>query len=270
MSDGAESSAKKKQKVEDKKVLLRDVPATKFLDMIHLFDGPKVVITVEGQNFSLPKALLCYHSPFFERAFNGGFKEATEQKMSMTSCSLETFKLLIQWLYTSHVELGDMGSKEDEGVTISTEPGEVSNEHPSSRQITILLSFIKLADEIQLLGSVDEIVEMMKKKIIDTRSCLTTQHIRMAADLPKGHGVRTLFAQACVKDYAPYFFSSRWHRGGLWFRAELNELDGFAADLMRELDVVMEIHGIGYSGRSANHTFTDPLTKQTVPLKSFK
>lgn len=50
----------------------------------------------------MSKALLCYNSPFFERAFNGDFKEAREQKMELHDFSAETFQLAVQVCAKSH------------------------------------------------------------------------------------------------------------------------------------------------------------------------
>ncbi|KAI9053538.1 hypothetical protein LZ554_002493 [Drepanopeziza brunnea f. sp. 'monogermtubi'] len=93
----------KRQKTRDQNVLLKDLPADDFLRQIQLFQGPQVTIVIAERDFKLPKALACYSSPYFNAAFNGNFKEGEEQKLTLTDCSPETFSLVVQWMYQSHI-----------------------------------------------------------------------------------------------------------------------------------------------------------------------
>ncbi|EKD15520.1 uncharacterized protein L3040_009151 [Drepanopeziza brunnea f. sp. 'multigermtubi'] len=93
----------KRQKTRDQNVLLKDLPADDFLRQIQLFQGPQVSIVIAERDFKLPKALACYSSPYFNAAFNSNFKEGEEQKLTLTDCSPETFSLVVQWMYQSHI-----------------------------------------------------------------------------------------------------------------------------------------------------------------------
>jgi hypothetical protein len=72
------------------------------------FPQPIVTITVgkapNCQVFSFHKDFLCHHSPFFDRAFNGSFKEGITQNMDLDDVEPTTFGLLASWVYTKKVE----------------------------------------------------------------------------------------------------------------------------------------------------------------------
>ncbi|KAH9222811.1 hypothetical protein DL95DRAFT_380561, partial [Leptodontidium sp. 2 PMI_412] len=67
--------------------------------------GPKVDVIVgkDKKHYSLPKDLLCYHSRYFDRCFNGGFKEAEEQKLELLEDSVEDFEILLEFMLQGSV-----------------------------------------------------------------------------------------------------------------------------------------------------------------------
>lgn len=236
------------------------------------FKGPEVVVQVEGEDFSLPKALLCYNSRSFDRAFNGGFKETTEQKLSMTDCSIHTFKLVVQWMYTSQIILDEdydiidtpRESIQDvaAGEALPMDDRHSLETHRSSQHISRLLNFLKVTDRIELLGPFTSVVQMIKGRIIAHRSSLTCEHVRAAVELPQGHAVRELFAQACVRDYSRWFFyKSQSNRPVLGCETEVNELEGFAADLLKAFSNA--IRKRNFRGKEG-HFFPDPLTGEAL------
>jgi hypothetical protein len=66
-----------------------------------MFAGPKVDIYVgpQSKHFSLPKDILCYHSSYFDRCFNGGFKEAKEKKLVLTEDRVEHFQHILDYMF---------------------------------------------------------------------------------------------------------------------------------------------------------------------------
>jgi hypothetical protein len=50
------------------------------------------------QKFVVHKELICFHSPFFNAAFNGKFIEGQTQEMRMDDVDEETFGQLVHWL----------------------------------------------------------------------------------------------------------------------------------------------------------------------------
>lgn len=166
----------------------------------------------------------------------------------MTSCSTGTFKLLVQFLYTSQINL-DEATDDKRRLLVKQTDAE-----PMSQKITRLLDFLVVADQIQLLGPFDNITEMIKQSIVADRSSLVAAHIRTAASLQKHHGTRKLFAKACAKDYLQGLYRPRQMK----FSAELDELDGFAADVLREIPRL--------KGFSSGLYFMDPLTDEEISL----
>ncbi|KAH7348888.1 hypothetical protein BKA65DRAFT_398386 [Rhexocercosporidium sp. MPI-PUGE-AT-0058] len=61
---------------------------------IHVGEAPN------AKHFRIHKAILCQKVPFFDTMFNGGFKEATENKANLPSDRWETFDVLQEWVYT--------------------------------------------------------------------------------------------------------------------------------------------------------------------------
>jgi hypothetical protein len=64
-----------------------------------------VVISVgpEHKRYLIHKALLTKQSEYFDRAFNGSFKEANEQAIHFEEESPAAFDLLVGWLYQNHI-----------------------------------------------------------------------------------------------------------------------------------------------------------------------
>jgi hypothetical protein len=55
---------------------------------------------------------MCYHSPFFKAAFEGGFKEARTQKMTLKDVDSRVFGLMVHWMYRDEVYVEE--EKEDQ------------------------------------------------------------------------------------------------------------------------------------------------------------
>jgi hypothetical protein len=205
----------------------------------------------------LPKALLCYNSPFFEKAFNGNFKEAKEQKMTLTDCSSEIFEFVIQWIFHCQVVLPSIQETEPIFDTQATAK--------DAGLITKLLAFLKVSDEIQLLGPFNQVIEIMTTILISSRASLQSSHIRTAFEIPSAHPTRGLFAQACVKEYAESFFQkSATKTKDFRFKKDLDEYDVFAAALLTEFAEVF--HGQSRSGGYQDQRTTemkDPLSGES-------
>lgn len=62
--------------------------------------GPRVDVYVgkEKKHYCLPKLLLCYHSAYFDRCFNGGFKEAETQRLELPEDCVVHFENLLEYM----------------------------------------------------------------------------------------------------------------------------------------------------------------------------
>jgi hypothetical protein len=90
------------------------------------------------------------------------------------------------------------------------------------------VSFIKLADRIDLCGDFSQLYSQVEQLLASSWDiCLTTEHIRDAVELPRGHPLRKMIAISC----ANRFMSSLSFK----FKKDLDELEGFSADLFTVL-----------------------------------
>lgn len=58
-----------------------------------------VTIVASGEKFVVHKDLICYASPFFDRAFNGAFLEGKTQQMKLPDVETSLFGVFVNWLY---------------------------------------------------------------------------------------------------------------------------------------------------------------------------
>lgn len=138
--------------------------------------------------------------------------------MALTICSADTFRPVIQWIHKPHIKINDTNFEEepetDEDALLVLDDADKAKElRKMTQQITGLLKFLKLAEEIQLRGNSDRIGNLINERLLKSdRTSLKVTHIRAAASLTTGNAVRRVIAQACVKDYAFRFFSTLWNR----------------------------------------------------------
>jgi hypothetical protein len=131
-------------------------------------------------------------------------------------------------------------------------------------KITNYLNFLKLAQQIELLGPYDSVYEGLVDVLVSSRMSLNIEHLRVAAELPTGHFIRKLFARACV---IPYIHDSNLDRHipdritFVWHQA-LDEMESFASDLFKEYGQTIRKKQIHKTGRQNYLTFKDPLIGQ--------
>lgn len=73
-------------------------------------EGPESILVNVGQGeaiYTLPKALLTFHSPFFATALAGSFAEGRSNSVDMPEDTKETFGTFVQWLYLGDIEIDD-------------------------------------------------------------------------------------------------------------------------------------------------------------------
>ncbi|KAJ8070418.1 hypothetical protein OCU04_000792 [Sclerotinia nivalis] len=129
-------------------------------------------------------------------------------------CSTLAFDFVVQFLYTGTFVC----------PSFMAESG--------SEQITILVDFYELAEKLSLDIS-DKALDNIKQLLVDDYRNLLAKHIRQAINFPTGHGLRMLFARSCIHAYLESVNPSNEQARTFVFKKELDELDGFAADLMR-------------------------------------
>ncbi|KUJ07471.1 uncharacterized protein LY89DRAFT_742703 [Mollisia scopiformis] len=83
--------------------------AKRSIDKSLAFRGPQTFVKIhigpgnKKESFMLQKSLICFHSPVFDRAFNGSFLEGQTQEMTMEDVEVEIFHLLVTWMYCGEI-----------------------------------------------------------------------------------------------------------------------------------------------------------------------
>lgn len=66
---------------------------------IEIYVGPNKKL------YTIPRALLCHHSGYFQSCLNSNFIEAAEGVVDFSSYDLETFVLLLEWMYKGNLRV---------------------------------------------------------------------------------------------------------------------------------------------------------------------
>ncbi|TEY69492.1 hypothetical protein BOTCAL_0115g00120 [Botryotinia calthae] len=69
-----------------------------------------VAVGPEKALFRVHKSFLCNKIPYFEKMFNGGFKEATDGSASFPEDFPEAFDILVEWVYSVNLRWFDIGT----------------------------------------------------------------------------------------------------------------------------------------------------------------
>ena len=137
--------------------------------------------------------------------------------MELKECTAATFSMVVQWTYT-----GLVNPPHGQPETIA-------------KELDNLIDFLVLADRIDLLGTFEGFVKTIRSYIIKNRSILKGEHIQLGFSLPKGHPLRKTLIDACMAPFA-FYMTGLYQKQNLLrfdFEKEMNELDEFAADLLK-------------------------------------
>ncbi|CAD0108483.1 unnamed protein product [Aureobasidium uvarum] len=97
-----ESDVVSQSSVEESWIPLEQVQLSMRIIALLICDSPRIAapliqVVVGGHSFSVFKHMLCIHSPFFERALNGPFREAMQDKIELKE-GLDLFQIFNHWL----------------------------------------------------------------------------------------------------------------------------------------------------------------------------
>ncbi|TGO87130.1 hypothetical protein BPOR_0248g00040 [Botrytis porri] len=182
--------------------------------------GPKVNIVVgpEKKSFELPKDLLAYYSPVFDRSFNGNFIEDQTQTMELPEDTVEDFEVLVEYVF--HHGVGDK-------LSISKH-GQHAAEH--------CISFLKYADKYDL-GYVSTLVYgALRPALIDGgASAFNSSFIEVVFSLTEdGNCLRELMADAALSFQGETLGNYR-KSVKINFEKQEAEVEGFTSALYRQL-----------------------------------
>jgi hypothetical protein len=161
-----------------------------------------------------------------------GFKEGVEQKIEF-DCTTTTFDFVVQYLYTGTFNIPRF-------VTVF-------------KEISALLDSC-IFGEMVLLQLAPKAVKRIEELLVMSEMHLQKEHIRKAAtELPPGHAARKLIADATVQGFLT---AKQLLIGGSSFRfkEEVEDLDGYAADMARACMEIMS------SQNSGCLSYKNPLT----------
>lgn len=78
----------------------------------HCLSLPQEVVEIsvtsksgETEVFNVYKSFICYHSAFFDAAFNGSFKEGVDQEMDLPDVEPYVFGMFVSWMYTGDIKI---------------------------------------------------------------------------------------------------------------------------------------------------------------------
>jgi hypothetical protein len=182
--------------------------------------------------------------------FEGDFKESADQSTILGDIdgvlSTRSFEMLVQWLYVGRISFGKILSKE---------------------AITAIVEFVRLADMYEVTGMEDLLAGRIKAMIVGKAPTakarkrmvpivhhpwLTSEHIKSAVLLPKGHPVRRVLTMAAVP---AYLNRANW-------LSEALKLDDFAVDLLEEMQITTR----SFQSDGSCVTIQDPLSDARITL----
>jgi hypothetical protein len=175
---------------------------------------------VGDERFKLSKNLLCYHSTFFYKIFNGNFKEGIGQTITLETRAAN-FQMVIQWMHTSAISLP------------------TSTVVESKRKISHRFSSFLFLPINRLLGPFDSVIASTKAILVIDHQHFLAEHVRTAFASSES-STRKLFAQSCLGPCLSYIHPGEGYTRSLFssvqkefpFEKDLKESDEFAPDLV--------------------------------------
>ncbi|ESZ97810.1 hypothetical protein SBOR_1819 [Sclerotinia borealis F-4128] len=193
-------------------------PATELY--INMIVGPKVKIVVgpNKKTYELPKELLSYYSPVFDRSFAGKFIESQTQRMELPEDTVEDFEVLIEYIF--HHSVGDQLSVSKCGQNTAER----------------CISFLKYADQYDLGDVSTSVYDALRPALLKYGvSAFKPEFIETVFSLTRdGNCLRQLMADAALSyqgeqkgEYPNYEMVT--------FEKQEAEVEGFESALYRQL-----------------------------------
>jgi hypothetical protein len=126
-----------------------------------------IYVGAERRKWTIHKKLICTRVPYFEKAFQGSFQEATDQSICLTEEDPAGFEVFLSWLYT-----GSLAGVMPENVKVNEERLRNNPDCDPENATTIkLVEFFIQADKFLLPDEVktailDNLVIIRKSKFL--------------------------------------------------------------------------------------------------------
>ncbi|KAK0124403.1 hypothetical protein ONS95_009364 [Cadophora gregata] len=188
------------------------------VEFLKFISGARVDIYV-GKNKkhdSVPKDLFCYYSTYFERCFNGDFKEAKQGKLELLGDDVEDFEILLQYILHGNIPLEDIQAR-----------FEGANDPDLVRRY---MSILEYADKYNMQHCIGEILYLPIKTGLTVLACgdrTSPEDVEMVFRVfEKGHKLRKLVTQAALSRQGPY---------GKVFQKQEKHIPEFAYQMLKEI-----------------------------------
>ncbi|KAF5871314.1 uncharacterized protein Bfra_007830 [Botrytis fragariae] len=178
----------------------------------------KIFVGPEKKSFEVPKDLLSYYSPVFDRSFNGNFMEGQTQIIELPEDTVEDFEVLVEYIF--HHSVGDKLSISKNGRNAAER----------------CISFLKYAD-LYDLGDISTLIyyELRSALIEGGPSAFKSSFIEVVFSLTKdGNCLRALMADAALSFQGEHLgrFPNSVKIG---FEKQEAEVEGFGLAIYRQL-----------------------------------
>lgn len=202
--------------------------------------GPRVDIYVGPQktHFSLPKKLLCFYSEYFQRCLNSNFIEGRTQRIDLDQDNLDYFHVLVEYMSSGFIMANALIVYQD---------------GPAGMQAC--MDFLDYVDKYGMGDAAFAVQESLERVIcslytfcngyklgVRIQPCNVETVFRVT---PPGHPLRSLITKAAL---------STAGMTGAMFEKQENEVEGFAAELLKQTRMAMLASGQGMLG------WMDPFT----------
>lgn len=207
---------------------------SKFVFRHRLISVPRVDIYVgkDKKHYSVPKGLLCYYSTYFDRCFNGKFKETKEGKLELLDDQTDNFELLLEYFLHGTVPLGDVKPRSEKGSKLDL--------------VGRYMELLEYADKYNMQHCIAEVLfaplkdELIKKS---DRQNNGLYHVRTGCVelifrvTGKGDKLRTLITQAVL---------SQQGINGITFEKQEEDIPDFAQEMLKQIWASISAHGPEY------------------------
>lgn len=196
----------------------------------------KVFVGQNRESFTIHKKLICAASLFFDQAFNGGFKEASESSIDLPDDRVGVFETFVYWLYQ-----GNIGAEDDYGDSLA---------HDEMNAIFNTMIDIYLSTDAKCCCN------KLKNDILDT----IQMSIYIHEWYLEAHDIVKIFNNTMPNTDLPIrkFCNAYLH----WQLADCKDLDSKqVAKIFEACPNALQLYLV-YSGAEINYTSSNPLNAQ--------
>ncbi|KAH7418318.1 hypothetical protein BKA64DRAFT_635451 [Cadophora sp. MPI-SDFR-AT-0126] len=203
------------------------------VEFLRLISGARVDVYVgkDKKHYVIPKDLLCYYSTYFDRCFNGEFKEAKEGKLELPEDDVQDFEILLEYMLRGVLPLDSIEAR-----------GEAAISNDMYRRY---MGIIEYADKYSMQHGIGELLCHSIKSTLLYNNRIAPGDVELIFRIfGKGASIREVITQAALSKQGP---------DGVVFRKQEEDIPEFAQQMLGEVRKASRI----YSGQNM---WIDPIT----------